>query len=156
MVGILAALIMLAVMHGCATAPSPAASAPSPAPTVEIPAPVPGKGCADYSWKDRGKAPIGFFNGMIQSYRIARCTPTAASGPISDKICNSKKGYYCDALKNYKMTSGNELLKTYTFLIGLALRESSGTSLKVSMFRLTSLGSRKRRKLAHSRFLTTE
>lgn len=127
-IAVVGGLIILPVLHGCAATPTQVSAPEVPTAPVSAPAPVLGHGCADYSWKDRGRAPKAFFNGMVLSYRQAQCTSTIASGPISDRQCKSSSGkiYNCDALKTYNLGAGNELLKTYSFLIGLAQRESSG------------------------------
>lgn len=73
--------------------------------------------CTAYKWKDRSVMPIGFARGVIESYRRAR-----AKGEKGRAIGDASK----DALAYYGLGQGNELRKTYAFLFGLGMRESSG------------------------------
>lgn len=80
--------------------------------------------CMNYSWKGRGKPAIGYIKGISYSYQKLYCKNTPAKGPISS--ATNVSGNYKDALKHYNLPPGNELRKTFTMLIGLGMRESTG------------------------------
>lgn len=72
---------------------------------------------AQYRFKDRSLAPIGYLKGMALVYARNYCRPhTVVSGPhgSTDK----------DALAYYGIAASNR--NAYAFLIGLGMRESSG------------------------------
>lgn len=80
--------------------------------------------CSKVNWKNRGYAPTSYINGMAIMYAKQYCgfgsnfiKPTVITG--SNSI-----GKHNDALKYYGLDGGE--LTTYTFLIGLGMRESSG------------------------------
>lgn len=73
--------------------------------------------CVKRHWKDRGYMPKGFAQGVAQSYLRAR-----ARGEKGRPLASPDK----DALAYYKLGAGNELEKTYAFLLGLGMRESNG------------------------------
>lgn len=81
------------------------------------PAPVNVESCTKRIWKDRGVMPAGFANGIAASYKAA-----LARGEKGRPIGSPET----DALAYYGIKPGNELRKTYTFLIGLGMRESTG------------------------------
>lgn len=74
--------------------------------------------CAKYSFKNRGKAPLGYLKGVARGYAKALCFPSEVTSSV--KHFASDK----DALAYYGLESNS--LNTYTFLIGLGMRESSG------------------------------
>lgn len=80
--------------------------------------------CSNYYWKNRGRAKSAYIDGMALMYAKQVC------GKGSDFIKPNKITgrnsiqAHKDALAYYRI-SGNEL-NTYTFLIGLGMRESSG------------------------------
>ena len=74
--------------------------------------------CASYSWKNRGKAPAGYMRGMALTYARSICNP-------SPTVSNTKNGSSDkDALAYYGTPASS--ISTYTLLIGLGMRESSG------------------------------
>lgn len=81
--------------------------------------------CAKYNWKNRGVAPLAYMNGMALMYSKQVC---GQGSKVADaKVMTGKNSLgrsYEDALSYYGLP-GNEL-NTYTFLIGLGMRESSG------------------------------
>jgi hypothetical protein len=83
------------------------------------------KSCSNYSWKNRGKAPLSYMNGMSLMYAKQVCnkgTGFIKTHKVSGK--NTLNRPYEDGLAYYGI-AGNQL-NTYTFLIGLGMRESSG------------------------------
>ena len=131
MKNLLTTLAILAFLHSCANKPV----STTPTPTTPTPTPVDlragirkivesSTSCSDYYWKNRGKAPKSYIEGMALMYAKQVC------GQGSDfikpnKITGSNKyGTYNDALNHYSLSGGE--LNTYTFLIGLGMRESSG------------------------------
>lgn len=73
--------------------------------------------CAKYSWKDRGKAPLGYVKGMAFAFAKSYCKKRASGREVQE---TSK-----DALYYYGIKPGN-MVNTYALLIGLGMRESSG------------------------------
>lgn len=137
---IAACLVIAAGISGCANLmpPGPGPTQPVVAPSV-TPSPIvigdaAGGGvegqdklvinsaCAKYAWKDRGRAPVGYIKGVVASYQKSICRKDPVmTQPISD---GSK-----DALAWYGLTGATaeeRLLKTYTLLLGLGMRESGG------------------------------
>lgn len=89
---------------------------------------VKGSSCASYAWKNRGVAPLAYMNGMALMYAKQVCGQ-GSEFIKPDKITGNYKLYsgpkpYQDALAYYGISGGE--LNTYTFLIGLGMRESSG------------------------------
>lgn len=97
--------------------------------------------CATYSWKDRGRAPIGYIKGMALSYARSLCrlkaneqTPSTLAGILSAaKASTATKDaltHYSSAFSNLGIsnsTAGQIPLRSlYTLGIGLGMRESSG------------------------------
>lgn len=84
--------------------------------------------CTKYFWKDRGRAPLAYIKGMALMY--ARQVCGKGTEFIKQKKVVGTYDYYGkkyaqrDGLTYYGI-EGNEL-NTYTFLIGLGMRESSG------------------------------
>jgi hypothetical protein len=82
-------------------------------------------GCTNYYWKNRGRAPKSYVNGMALMYAKQVCgqgTDFIKPNTITGR--NTLNRRYEDGLKYYGI-SGNQL-NTYTFLIGLGMRESTG------------------------------
>lgn len=88
---------------------------PTPPPPAKEPVSM--EACTNRVWKDRGVMPVGFAKGIAASYKAA-----LARGEVGRPIGSPET----DALAYYGIAPGNELRKTYTFLIGLAMRESNG------------------------------
>jgi hypothetical protein len=84
-----------------------------PAPIQSIPLDIAGSDCVRHIWKDRGKAPLAFIEGMVNVYKLNCKTPVKPVGS-SDR----------DVVSYYGLQ--NTQLDLYTFLIGLGMRESSG------------------------------
>ncbi|MBC7427409.1 MAG: hypothetical protein H7336_02280 [Bacteriovorax sp.] len=96
--------------------------------------------CANYSWKNRGKAPAAYIKGMALNYARSLCrlqttlaAPTATAVLLGSKAGDAAK----DALAYYSSTfsslgfvvnsAGQDSLRSlYTLGIGLGMRESSG------------------------------
>lgn len=76
-------------------------------------------GVSKYIFKNRGKAPLGFIKGVALAYAQELCKPTT----LPESWKNSSD---TDALIYYSI-EGNTSINTYGFLIGLGMRESSGT-----------------------------
>lgn len=74
--------------------------------------------CASYSFKNRGKAPIGYLKGVARGYAKSLCYPSKVTSSTTHFASDK------DALAYYGLESNS--LNTYTFLIGLGMRESSG------------------------------
>jgi hypothetical protein len=82
-------------------------------------------GCTDRKWKDRGYMPAGAAKGIIESYKREMAKGNKGRA-IHDKMgVYRSKSYPLDALKHYGIAGGNELRKTYAFLMGLCMRESN-------------------------------
>jgi hypothetical protein len=93
--------------------------------------------CASYSWKNRGRAPAGYINGMALTFAKSLCDQRAGDSArvlmASKQSGNTDK----DALSWYESSfdaaeleidrSGADTLRSlYTLGIGLGMRESSG------------------------------
>lgn len=85
--------------------------------------------CLAYSWRDRGKAPIGYINGMALTYARNYCQlRVRPDGPVramSAPIHSPRK----DALAHYGVRAPTEtarLRAAFTLAIGLGMRESTG------------------------------
>lgn len=70
---------------------------------------------AQYKFKDRSKAPLGYLKGITLSFAQELCSPSLPSTGNSET----------DALVYYNLQGQSDIL-TYSFLIGLGMRESSG------------------------------
>jgi hypothetical protein len=94
---------------------------PTPAPTIApspSASPIPvydpmQSACAKYGWGNRGRAPSGYLKGMVEMYKIHAC----------DKVPELRRNGL-DALVWYGKEAS--MLNTYTLLLGLGMRESSG------------------------------
>lgn len=125
-------------------APSPA-PLPSPVPApIPAPAPAPAASMRDqileaaktskaatYSWHGRGEAPIGYTKGMAMCYGMAFQAFRNGSGilPTPEMSRVSAHDFDRDALAHYGIVPQSEadaMRKTWTLLVGLGMRESSG------------------------------
>ncbi|MGZ3773293.1 MAG: hypothetical protein ACXVCY_05890 [Pseudobdellovibrionaceae bacterium] len=97
--------------------------------------------CSKYSWRSRGRAPVGYVKGVALTFARSLCrikvtgTPPAAAHILSSASSgNTSK----DALSYYKNifasagihvnTAGDEAVRAiYTLGLGLGMRESSGS-----------------------------
>jgi hypothetical protein len=101
--------LLLIILPACAAVPV----APVQQPKINIEEIVRNSECAKYSFKNRGRAPIAYLIGMAKVYaETCKDQPRALIG--SDKDANAW----------YGLTGSN--LDTYTLLLGLGMRESSG------------------------------
>ena len=93
--------------------------------------------CANYSWKDRGTAPIGFIKGVALSYARSICRLKASSGLSSILSAGNSNNSVKDAITLYQSNftslpiliggSGEGPLRAlYVLGMGLGMRESSG------------------------------
>lgn len=125
------ALLLAACTKQPVSEPQPAPNpvpAPAPAPSITIDEIVNSSSCTKYSWKDRGKAPIGYIKGLAYSYAKSYCRVKAndAIGSVMGKELGSAS---VDAAAHYSLQAGTgleRLRKVYTLLTGLGMRESSG------------------------------
>lgn len=77
-----------------------------------------GSTCANYSWPQRGKAPLGYIKGMALAYARELCFP-------SPTVSNTKLGSdQKDVLTHYGLAATPRNL--YNLIIGAGMRESSG------------------------------
>jgi len=94
--------------------------------------------CADYSWKNRGRAPAGYVKGIALSFARTLCrqnkpTPLSAilSAGSSENTTKDALAYYQSKFSDSFMPinqAGNEPIRAlYTLGMGLGMRESSGT-----------------------------
>lgn len=123
-------LIALLVLSACSSNKTTQPETPAPIePTVQVPVKpfdmvmleiamsASTSDAAKYSFKQRGKAPVGYLKGMALIYARSYCkTHTVVAQPLgsTDK----------DALAYYGIPASNR--NAYAFLIGLGMRESSG------------------------------
>lgn len=139
--GIASLFVLAAVciyLSSCTKLAPPGVPAPSPVDTspptevgISLGSPTPSKPVADimgivqaspcrsYSWKDRGKAPIGYTVGMARAFQKSICAKRPVAGAAIEPKNTDK-----DALALYNVTQN--LVNTYTLLMGLGMRESSG------------------------------
>lgn len=73
--------------------------------------------CTTYKWKDRSVAPKGYMRGMAMVFARSTCYPSETTKGVLGDVSK-------DALVKYSQESNN--LNTYTLLLGLGMRESSG------------------------------
>ena len=92
--------------------------------------------CASYSWKNRGRAPLGYIKGMALSYARSLCRLKSTTS-LGTLLSAAKGTTAKDALAYYSSqfsslgiantTAGQTPLKSlFTLGIGLGMRESSG------------------------------
>lgn len=95
--------------------------------------------CAQYSWADRGRAPLAYMKGMALTYARSLCrlkvTPVA---PVASILKSANSGdaskdvlsHYADILASAGLKTNQAGLEplhaTYVIGIGLGMRESSG------------------------------
>lgn len=127
--------------------PSPSVPTPAPAPVGgpyvdQIKELVKGSSCANYSWKSRGRAPLGYVKGVALSFARSLCrfkkseqTPSGLSAILSKaNTGNASK----DAIAHYQSnfssislpinTAGEDPIRAvYVLGMGLGMRESSGS-----------------------------
>lgn len=77
-----------------------------------------GSDIAKYSWKNRGKAPLAYIQGMALVYARAVCNPSPTASKSTLGLATK------DALAHYGIQGSN--INTYAFVLGLGMRESSG------------------------------
>jgi hypothetical protein len=95
--------------------------------------------CAQYSWKDRGKSPLAYLQGVSLTYARALCQPNREDVKLvsAPRKLPEPLWDYVDSLSWYNsnfnalgLSNDNEGVETlrnsYTLLIGLGMRESSG------------------------------
>lgn len=82
-----------------------------------------GSNCSTYKWRDRGTAPKGYVSGMALVFARKVCEEGSNSGSRS-VASQSSQSSSKDALALYGKSGS--LVNTYTLLIGLGMRESSG------------------------------
>jgi hypothetical protein len=94
--------------------------------------------CANYSWKNRGKAPVGYISGVALSYARSVCRLKTKSALSSIMSAASSGNDVKDALTHYQSNFGSlpiavsaaglqPLRAVYVLGIGLGMRESSGS-----------------------------
>lgn len=114
-------------LASCTT--TPVGPAPSPSPTVGGAAPAPKtdalveaavalSACPRTNWSDRGVAGIGYIRGVAQVFAHAVC----ADRPVLNKALGTDDK---DALVHMGIKQA-DISNTYTLLLGLGMRESSG------------------------------
>ncbi len=92
---------------------------------------------ANYKWKDRGRAPAGYIQGMALVYARAYARLALGGDPFVNAMAKAESGDSDDALTWYRkildkngMTNGGDgpdtLRHLFVLLIGLGMRESSG------------------------------
>jgi hypothetical protein len=90
----------------------------------------------DYRWKNRGRAPSGYVNGMAVAFAEA-CRGLSAgdeavvaiAAPVADDPDHDALAWYSDILTAADLavaTPSDRLLAVFAVLIGLGMRESSG------------------------------
>lgn len=91
--------------------------------------------CYKYAWKDRGQAPRGYIKGVADVFARAVCNPTrtdvvlVSKARTTDDVHDALAWYATDfaALGMSNDVAGVDTLRhTYTLLMGLGMRESSG------------------------------
>jgi hypothetical protein len=103
------------------------------APNIEsqIKAAASSSSCAQYSWKERGKAPAGFITGIALVYANAYRDLKHNIDPTATIVAGDAKIKSSDALELYGKTAGPSRLRlraTYALAIGEGMRESSGNT----------------------------
>ena len=91
--------------------------------------------CTQYSWKDRGKTKLGYYQGVALTFAKALCQPKRSDVLIVQQA--NRNDAQKDAFSWYKsifdskklsneVAGPNTLRHAYTLLLGLGMRESSG------------------------------
>lgn len=87
--------------------------------------------CAQYSWKERGKAPAGFITGVALVYANAYRDLKRSVDPATAIVAGDAKVKTSDALEIYRKAAGPPRLRlraTYALAIGEGMMESSGNT----------------------------
>lgn len=93
--------------------------------------------CARRSWRNRGRAPVGYIKGVAQVYAKSICESRGSAGRAVTVMKQPLQGdqdalvRYRDALARNGVDVGNDterLRALYTLGIGLGMRESSGNT----------------------------
>jgi hypothetical protein len=87
--------------------------------------------CASYSWKDRGRAPLGYIKGIALVYAKSYCEVAQAKETAVSAMKAPFQDRSIDALALYgrkDSTDKDRLRAVYTLGIGLGMRESSGNT----------------------------
>lgn len=120
----------------CATSPPADASTDTDVATLgKIEAIAAASDCAAYAWKNRGQAPKGYVEGVADVFARAVCNPTRTDVVVVSQARTTDDAH--DALSWYASNftalgmsndaAGVDTLRhTYTLLLGLGMRESSG------------------------------
>ncbi len=120
------------LLAGCTGNPNPAplpSAAPNTSATLtEI---VDKSACRAVLWKDRGHAPLGYLRGVARAYQRNLCRYRSPLDTVAGVIGREAGDITHDALVHYGLvqsgTSAEERLTiSWTLLIGLGMRESSG------------------------------
>jgi hypothetical protein len=91
--------------------------------------------CAKYTWKNRGKMPVGYAKGVALSFARSVCRKDSADVVIASKATTTDTAddalawfaKQFEALKMDNSVSGLETFRhVYTLLMGLGMRESTG------------------------------
>jgi hypothetical protein len=94
-----------------------------------------GSTCAKYTWKNRGKMPVGYVKGVALSFARSVCRKDSADVIIVSKAkttdtADDALAWFAkqfEALKMDNSVSGLETFRhVYTLLMGLGMRESTG------------------------------
>lgn len=111
--------LTISLIPSCSTTTTTPAPTPSESPISDsmiIPnIDVSQSACAQKVWKQRGRAPMGYYNQIAINYHKMFCAKVEMKGAATEKR---------DAIVKYGLTP--TLKSTYTLLIGLGLRESTG------------------------------
>ena len=132
----------LMIITGCSTVPPvvtptpPPVVVPTPKPPVVAPKPpvslaaiAADSACANYSWKNRGRAKVGYIKGMALSYSRSLCRLSSVNDTPSRVMAQGLGDPAKDALAHYGLNGASERVRMkqlYTMLIGLGMREASG------------------------------
>lgn len=112
--------------------PTPGPIGAPPQAIIDIAA---GSKCSKIDWLGRGSAPRGYYKGIALTFAKAVCNPSRpdvqlVSAPSSGDGVHDALTWYADkfAALGMKNTGGVDTLRhTYALMIGLGMRESSGT-----------------------------
>jgi hypothetical protein len=87
--------------------------------------------CAHYSWKQRGKAPVGYIEGVALVYANAYRDLKLGMEPTATVVAGAAPNMSEDALELYGEAGGtptDRLVAVYALAIGEGMRESSGNT----------------------------
>lgn len=99
------------------TNPSEPVSSPLPKAALTVDQIAASSACAAYHWRDRGVAPIGYIKSVVRAFQRSVCEKRPV---IAQALGSTDK----DALAWYGKEAN--AVNTYTLLLGLGIRESSG------------------------------